>query len=138
MLKLWKAFTGSCLMKPYKGPKFLITYQWFTGSSGFSHFFKSLSPKFIPSIPLEMASMSSSLLIQISSLRRNNNLDYLTSFRPHIRVSSNRYLPVSRLLAWNMKCLVAHRYPRPTHQTRKPFYITPFRQKKTTPPSCIK
>ena len=76
--------------------------------------------------PLKMP--SSSLLIQISSLRRNNNL--LTSVIKFVlslgsRCSSNQV--VSYLRPSSIAKLTTAK--RPFHQTRKPFYITPSRQK---------
>ena len=79
--------------------------------------------------------MSSSLLIQISSLRRNNNDSTSVIYTPLpflSRYSSNRIL--SRL--GNSLYMIlfttrrqTQRYAYPTHQTRKPSYITPLRQK---------
>ena len=79
--------------------------------------------------PLIVACESSSLLIQISSLRRNSNL--LTSVINNsldlgLRYSSNQVVSyLGPLSGMNMLTTKT----RPFHQTRKPFYITPRRQK---------
>ena len=76
---------------------------------------------------------TSSLLIQISSLRRNN--DVFTSiicnpFHLVSRYSNNRVLLLRTFRELHMTGLVkAKEFIQPTHQTRKAFYITPCRQK---------
>ena len=77
---------------------------------------------------LGMASLS--LLIQISSLRRNNNLltsviNMAFSLRLRRSLASN----VSYVRLFTMTLLTTKTWKRPFHQTRKPFYITPCRQK---------
>ena len=78
--------------------------------------------------PLRMA--SSTLLIQKSSLRRNNNVLTSVIKKPFYLISgytNNRDL--SRLSTSPMTRLWKMGDPSSTHQTRKPFYITPCRQK---------
>ena len=73
---------------------------------------------------------TSSLLIQISSLRRNNNVFTSVIFYPfHLvsRYSDNRVL--SSLKPSHITCVLTRGGIRPTHQTRRPFYITPCQQK---------
>jgi hypothetical protein len=76
-----------------------------------------------------------SLLIQISSPKRNNNAFPSVINKPmHLisRYSNNRVL--SRLRASSMTLIAGLAgCARPSHQTRKPFYITTRRQK--NPPS---
>ena len=78
---------------------------------------------------------SSSLLIQISLLRRNNN-DFTSVIYTSLPLMS-RYSS-SRAMSWlgnrlDMTIFTTWRQPQwdayPTHQTRKPSYITPLRQK---------
>ena len=80
------------------------------------------------SIPFRMASKSSSLLIQISSLRRNNNVFTLIIYSTFLlmsRYTNKRVL--SRLTTSTMTGLFGECSC--THQTRKPFYITSRHQK---------
>ena len=72
---------------------------------------------------------TSSLLIQISSLRRNNNVFTSVICNPFLlvsRYSDNRVL--SSLKASYMTGFERGTI-RPTHQTRRPSYITPCQQK---------
>jgi hypothetical protein len=72
--------------------------------------------------------MSSSLLIQISSLRRNNNVFASAIYNAlHLRsrYSNNR----SKLRTSTMTGLARIVNACPTHQTRMPFYIIPCCQK---------
>ena len=74
---------------------------------------------------------TSSLLIQLCSLRRNNNVFtsvICTPFHLVSRYSNSRLLLLLRIL--HMTGLSnGTGYIQPTQQTRKAFYITPFRQK---------
>ena len=94
--------------------------------------------------PLEMTSKLSSLLIQISSLRRNNNV--FTSVIYDLLELMSHYSNNQLLLLLCTSTMTQLTRPgrvSPTHQTWKPFYITSCCQKnlalrRTTPPSCIK
>ena len=88
--------------------------------------------------PVEMP-CSSSLLIPISLLRRIKNLFLSVIFDPlplMSRYANNRFLSLSRIRTSSMTRLaheqtrLAHEqeFARPSHQTRKPFYITSRRQ----------
>ena len=88
--------------------------------------------------PVEMP-CSSSLLIPINLLRRVKNLFPLVIFDPlplMSRYANNRFLSISRIRTSSMTRLaheqtrLAHEqeFARPSHQTRKPFYITSRRQ----------
>ena len=81
--------------------------------------------------PIKMAFKSSSLLIQRSSLRRNKNVSTSVIYNPLDLMSRYSIIRVlSRFHASTMSRLARETsgYLRPTHQTRKPFYITPCRQ----------
>ena len=84
-----------------------------------------------PVAPVKMP-CSSSLLIPISSLRRIKNLFPSVIFNPlplMSRYANNRFLSLSRIRT-SIITRLAHEqeFTRPTHQTRKPFYITSRRQ----------
>ena len=74
--------------------------------------------------------MRSSLLIQINSLRRNNNVFTSVIYNHFFLVSRNSNNGVLPPLPLNSTTPTIQRLnARPTHQTRKPFYITSSRQK---------
>ena len=81
--------------------------------------------------PVEMP-CSSSLLIPINLLRRVKNLFPLVIFDPlplMSRYANNRFLSLSRIRTSSMTRLAHEQeFARPSHQTRKPFYITSRRQ----------
>jgi hypothetical protein len=69
---------------------------------------------------LDMASKSSSLLIQVSSLRKNNNLFTSVINDPLDMVS--RYSN-NRVLSYPRRASIMITIISPTHRTQKPFYI---------------
>ena len=80
---------------------------------------------------LELATTSSSLLIQINSLRRNNHVFTLVVYKRSILMSKSKKRFVPCHAAWHMTTLSwkASRFVITTHRTRKHFYITSGREK---------
>ena len=98
-------------------------------STSFPTNFHAFSIPFRKALNVKMNSVSLSLSIQISSMRRNNNVFKSVIYNPFDLISryANIRIP-SRFPASNMTRPGSGRLC-PSHQTRKPFYITTSRQK---------
>ena len=98
-------------------------------STSFPTNFHAFSIPFRKALHVKMTSVSLSLSIQISSMRKNNNALTSVIYNPFDLISRYTNIRVPSRFPASVMIRPGRGRLRPSHRTRKPFYITTSHQK---------